>query len=93
MLVAVQLFHTDTASIMLLFTSVEHSTVNEALNTPSIERDSRPRCFLLENHGKYLQIQLIAYNSDLYENFSDAMTKPRGLLAIAIIVDVSEKSM
>lgn len=31
----------------------------------------------------------MAYNSDLYENFTEAMTEPRGILAISIIVDVS----
>jgi hypothetical protein len=35
------------------------------------------------------EVQLMAFNSDLYENFTDAMTQPRGVLAISIIVDVS----
>lgn len=35
------------------------------------------------------ELQLFAYNSELYNNFSEAMTQPKGLLAIAIIVDVS----
>ncbi|VDN53247.1 unnamed protein product [Dracunculus medinensis] len=36
------------------------------------------------------EIQLMAYNADLYENFTDAMTKPHGLLAISIIVDIGK---
>lgn len=35
------------------------------------------------------EIQLMAYNSDLYENFTDAMIQPKGILAISVIVDVS----
>jgi len=31
---------------------------------------------------------MIAYNSDLYENFTQALFQPRGLLAIGLIVDV-----
>jgi hypothetical protein len=34
------------------------------------------------------EIQLMAYNSDLYANFTEAMNKPRGILGIAVIVDV-----
>uniref|UniRef100_A0A0N5AR35 Alpha-carbonic anhydrase domain-containing protein n=1 Tax=Syphacia muris TaxID=451379 RepID=A0A0N5AR35_9BILA len=34
------------------------------------------------------EIQLLAYNTDLYSNFSEAMTRPHGLLAIAVIVDI-----
>ncbi|KAF8363879.1 cah-2 [Pristionchus pacificus] len=34
------------------------------------------------------EIQLIAYNSDLYENYTVAESQPRGLLAIAVIVDI-----
>uniref|UniRef100_A0A915AEB5 Alpha-carbonic anhydrase domain-containing protein n=1 Tax=Parascaris univalens TaxID=6257 RepID=A0A915AEB5_PARUN len=34
------------------------------------------------------EVQLIAYNTDLYTNFSEAMTQPRGLLAVAVIVDI-----
>lgn len=36
------------------------------------------------------EIQLLAYNSDLYANFSVAMTSPRGLLAVSIIVDIGK---
>jgi hypothetical protein len=35
-------------------------------------------------------VQLFAYNSDLYENYTEAMTQPRGLLAIGIVVDIGE---
>jgi hypothetical protein len=31
----------------------------------------------------------MAFNSDLYENFTEAMKQPRGILAISVIVDVS----
>ncbi|CAJ0963441.1 unnamed protein product, partial [Mesorhabditis belari] len=34
------------------------------------------------------EIQLLAYNSELYDNFTQALSKPRGLLAIGIIVDI-----
>ncbi|VDM50528.1 unnamed protein product [Toxocara canis] len=34
------------------------------------------------------EVQLIAYNTDLYTNFTEAMSQPHGLLAIAIIVDI-----
>ncbi|VDL80859.1 unnamed protein product [Nippostrongylus brasiliensis] len=34
------------------------------------------------------EVQLLAYNIDLYTNYSQAMTQPRGLLAIAVIVDL-----
>ncbi|TMS35901.1 hypothetical protein L596_003193 [Steinernema carpocapsae] len=36
------------------------------------------------------EVQLIAYNTDLYTNFTEAMTQPRGLLAIAVIVDIGD---
>lgn len=35
------------------------------------------------------QVQLLAYNTDLYSNFTEAMSQPRGLLAVSVIVDVS----
>ncbi|KAE9551868.1 hypothetical protein FO519_004917 [Halicephalobus sp. NKZ332] len=38
------------------------------------------------------ELQLLAYNYDLYENFSQAMTEPKGLLGISIIVDIGEVS-
>uniref|UniRef100_A0A915DSX2 Alpha-carbonic anhydrase domain-containing protein n=1 Tax=Ditylenchus dipsaci TaxID=166011 RepID=A0A915DSX2_9BILA len=38
------------------------------------------------------EVQLLAYNSDLYDNFTEAMSQPRGLLAIAVIVDIGETS-
>ncbi|VDO19098.1 unnamed protein product [Heligmosomoides polygyrus] len=34
------------------------------------------------------EVQLLAYNIDLYTNYSQALTQPRGLLAIAVIVDI-----
>ncbi|VDO60238.1 unnamed protein product [Haemonchus placei] len=34
------------------------------------------------------RVQLLAYNIDLYTNYSQAVTQPRGLLAIAVIVDI-----
>ncbi|CAI4223924.1 unnamed protein product [Auanema sp. JU1783] len=34
------------------------------------------------------EVQFLAYNSDLYVNFTQAMTQPKGLLAIAIMVDI-----
>ncbi|KAI6196777.1 hypothetical protein M3Y94_01149000 [Aphelenchoides besseyi] len=37
------------------------------------------------------ELQLMAYNSDLYDNFTEAMSQPRGLLAIAVIVDIGDK--
>ncbi|CCD68342.1 Putative carbonic anhydrase-like protein 2 [Caenorhabditis elegans] len=36
------------------------------------------------------EIQLLAYNSALYPNFSVAMTSPRGLLAVSVIVDIGK---
>uniref|UniRef100_A0A8R1IQX3 Alpha-carbonic anhydrase domain-containing protein n=1 Tax=Caenorhabditis japonica TaxID=281687 RepID=A0A8R1IQX3_CAEJA len=36
------------------------------------------------------EIQLLAYNSDLYANFTVAMTSPRGLLAVSVIIDVGK---
>uniref|UniRef100_A0A914EDZ8 Alpha-carbonic anhydrase domain-containing protein n=1 Tax=Acrobeloides nanus TaxID=290746 RepID=A0A914EDZ8_9BILA len=38
------------------------------------------------------EIQLLCYNSDLYENFTQAMTQPRGLLALSFIVDIGDAS-
>ncbi|KAH7727430.1 Carbonic anhydrase like protein 2 precursor [Aphelenchoides avenae] len=38
------------------------------------------------------EVQLLAYNSDLYENYTEAMAQPRGLLAIGIIVDIAENT-
>uniref|UniRef100_A0A914XGS5 Alpha-carbonic anhydrase domain-containing protein n=2 Tax=Plectus sambesii TaxID=2011161 RepID=A0A914XGS5_9BILA len=34
------------------------------------------------------EIQLLGYNSDLYRNFSEAMTQPRGLVGIAVMIDI-----
>ncbi|KAK6051894.1 carbonate dehydratase, eukaryotic-type [Cooperia oncophora] len=34
------------------------------------------------------EVQLLAYNIDLYTNYSQAVTQPRGLLAIAVIIDI-----
>ncbi|CAK5090997.1 unnamed protein product [Meloidogyne enterolobii] len=39
-----------------------------------------------------MDIQLLAYNSDLYENFTQAQSQPRGLLAVGIIVDIGDKT-
>ncbi|KJH41291.1 carbonate dehydratase, eukaryotic-type [Dictyocaulus viviparus] len=36
------------------------------------------------------EVQLLAYNIDLYTNYSQAMTQPRGLLAISVIVDIGD---
>ncbi|CAK5090448.1 unnamed protein product [Meloidogyne enterolobii] len=38
------------------------------------------------------EIQLLAFNSDLYENFTQAQSQPRGLLAVGIIVDIGDKT-
>uniref|UniRef100_A0A915MZN1 Alpha-carbonic anhydrase domain-containing protein n=1 Tax=Meloidogyne javanica TaxID=6303 RepID=A0A915MZN1_MELJA len=38
------------------------------------------------------EIQLLAYNSDLYENFTQAQSQPRGLLALGIIVDIGDRT-
>ncbi|VDM80937.1 unnamed protein product [Strongylus vulgaris] len=35
-------------------------------------------------------VQLLAYNIDLYTNYSQAVTQPRGLLAISVIVDIGD---
>ncbi|CAD5216522.1 unnamed protein product [Bursaphelenchus xylophilus] len=36
------------------------------------------------------EIQLMGYNSDLYHNFTEAMSQPKGLIGIAVIVDIGE---
>ncbi|KAK6738908.1 hypothetical protein RB195_020790 [Necator americanus] len=36
------------------------------------------------------EVQLLAYNIDLYTNYSQAVTQPRGLLAIAVIIDIGD---
>ncbi|CAD5211995.1 unnamed protein product [Bursaphelenchus okinawaensis] len=36
------------------------------------------------------ELQLMGYNSDLYHNFTEAMTQPKGLVGISVIVDVGE---
>ena len=41
------------------------------------------------NYFKYIQIQFYAYNSDLYDNFSLAASKPNGVTAISIFLQVS----
>nr|XP_046918388.1 carbonic anhydrase-related protein 10-like [Dermatophagoides farinae] len=38
------------------------------------------------------EIQLIGYNSDLYENYEEASTKPNGLVGIAIFLKQESKS-
>ncbi|OZC11531.1 carbonate dehydratase, eukaryotic-type [Onchocerca flexuosa] len=37
-----------------------------------------------------MEIQLIAYNTDLYTNFTTALTLPRGIAAVSIIVLIDE---
>ncbi|XP_035824859.1 carbonic anhydrase-related protein 10-like [Aplysia californica] len=45
---------------------------------------------IIFNLGPFtFQIQLFAFNSDLYHNLSAAMTSPRGVLCVAILVKVS----
>uniref|UniRef100_A0A1I7VLM5 Alpha-carbonic anhydrase domain-containing protein n=1 Tax=Loa loa TaxID=7209 RepID=A0A1I7VLM5_LOALO len=34
------------------------------------------------------EVQLLAYNTDLYANFTEAMSQSRGILAVSIIVDL-----
>ncbi|KAK6009429.1 hypothetical protein OSTOST_25635, partial [Ostertagia ostertagi] len=34
------------------------------------------------------RVQLLAYNVDLYTNYSQAVTQPRGLLAVSVIIDI-----
>uniref|UniRef100_A0A0N5BCN6 Alpha-carbonic anhydrase domain-containing protein n=1 Tax=Strongyloides papillosus TaxID=174720 RepID=A0A0N5BCN6_STREA len=38
------------------------------------------------------ELQMLAFNSDLYDNFTDALSKPRGILAISIIVDIGKQT-
>uniref|UniRef100_A0A7E4V5G9 Alpha-carbonic anhydrase domain-containing protein n=1 Tax=Panagrellus redivivus TaxID=6233 RepID=A0A7E4V5G9_PANRE len=38
------------------------------------------------------EIQMLAYNSDLYENFTQAMIQPKGLLGVSVIVDIGDQS-
>ncbi|VDN07386.1 unnamed protein product [Thelazia callipaeda] len=38
------------------------------------------------------EVQLFAYNTDLYANFTEAMSQPHGLLAISIIVELGSVS-
>uniref|UniRef100_A0AC35U4X9 Alpha-carbonic anhydrase domain-containing protein n=1 Tax=Rhabditophanes sp. KR3021 TaxID=114890 RepID=A0AC35U4X9_9BILA len=38
------------------------------------------------------EVQMLAYNVDLYDNFTDALTKPRGILAISVIVDIGKRT-
>ncbi|KAL7075868.1 hypothetical protein ACQ4LE_005073 [Meloidogyne hapla] len=38
------------------------------------------------------EVQLLAFNSDLYENFTQAQSQPRGLLAVGIIVDIGDRT-
>ena len=34
------------------------------------------------------QVQLLGYNRDLYANFSEAMTKPAGLVGVSVMIDL-----
>ncbi|PAV87734.1 hypothetical protein WR25_03770 [Diploscapter pachys] len=38
------------------------------------------------------EIQLFAYNSELYHNWTDARKNPRGILAISVLVEVGKKT-
>ncbi|KAI3411780.1 hypothetical protein GPALN_001846 [Globodera pallida] len=38
------------------------------------------------------EVQLLAFNSDLYDNFTHAQSEPKGLLGIAIIIDIGDRS-
>ncbi|KAF7636349.1 Alpha-carbonic anhydrase domain-containing protein [Meloidogyne graminicola] len=38
------------------------------------------------------EVQLLAFNSDLYENFTQAQSQPKGLLAVGLIVDIGERT-
>ncbi|XP_076446335.1 carbonic anhydrase-related protein 10-like [Babylonia areolata] len=38
-----------------------------------------------------VEIQILAYNSELYSNYSEAETSPRGLAAIAVFAQLSDK--
>ena len=35
-------------------------------------------------------MQILAYNNDLYSNYTEAKTSPRGLAAIAVFAQVSD---
>ncbi|KAL3121939.1 hypothetical protein niasHT_006138 [Heterodera trifolii] len=38
------------------------------------------------------ELQILAFNSDLYDNFTQAQSQPRGLLGIAIIIDIGDRT-
>lgn len=38
-----------------------------------------------------LQLQMYGYNSDLYQNMSDALNKANGLAAISLLIQVSNE--
>lgn len=42
----------------------------------------------IDSHSYAAEIQLMSYNSVLYKSFAEAMSKPQGLLGIAIMVDL-----
>lgn len=39
----------------------------------------------------FFQLQLYGYNSQLYQNFSEAATRSQGLVAISLLVQVSDE--
>lgn len=43
---------------------------------------------LIDTKSYAAELQLIAYNSVLYKTYAEALTKPHGLLAVAILIDV-----
>ena len=60
----------------------------EGPNTLSIVFGIRPRFifYVFLDYKSYpkIQIQMLAFNSDLYENFTEAMTQPRGTFSLFI---------
>ncbi|KAK6975356.1 carbonic anhydrase-related protein 10 [Biomphalaria glabrata] len=45
----------------------------------------------IDGRGFSAEIQIYAYNSDLYTNMSKAMTSPRGILCLAVLVKVGQE--
>ncbi|PIO74400.1 carbonate dehydratase, eukaryotic-type [Teladorsagia circumcincta] len=60
-------------------------TINETLSKNTINITGGPAS---PYRYRLHQVQLLAYNVDLYTNYSQAVTQPRGLLAIAVIIDI-----
>ncbi|CAG5134328.1 unnamed protein product, partial [Candidula unifasciata] len=46
----------------------------------------------VDGTGFTAEIQMLAYNSDLYSNFTAAMTLPRGLVCVSILIKVSNET-